>query len=277
MFRRGIQSAFSHAGLRVAGEPVVQFEGELCGVCLCCVPGVDAEAGGHSRGGGDAFPVCAGDGAEVAPIGGGVVGVVIFHAVVKEGVLPVRLSVQEVVFAEAVEWLCPAGCLCAQDDVVKEGDVHELAALGDGFGEFYVGIAGGGVAAGVVVYHDEAGGVADDGGAEDGARVGGDGGEGAAGNEDAADELFAAVEQEENEVFLCLIAQVADEVVVYCAGAAHFGAFHVLADGALAQLERCGQGGGFGGADAFAAFHDFTGIHGAEVGERAGGFFDAGG
>ena len=184
--------------------------------------------------------------------------------------------VQEVVFAEAVEGLGASRGLCAQDDVVKEGDVHELPALGDGFGEFYVGRAGGGVAAGVVVNHDKAGGVADDGGAEDGAGIGGDGGEGAAGDEHAADELFAAVEQEENEIFLCLIAQVADEVVIHCAGSAHFCAFHVLADGALAQLERGGQGGGLGGADSLAAFHDFPGIHGAEVGERASRFFDAG-
>lgn len=275
VFGGGIQPAFSHAGLWVACEPVIQLKGELGGVCLSGVPGVNTEAGGHARGGGDAFPVCAVDGAEVASIGGGVVGMVIFHAMGK-GAAGAGL-VQEVVFAEAVEGLGASRGLCAQDDVVKEGDVHELPALGNGFGEFYVGIAGGGVAAGVVVCHDEAGGVADDGGAEDGAGVGGDGGEGAAGDEHAADELFAAVEQEEDEVFLCLIAQVADEIVVYCARAAHFGSLQILADGALPQLEGGGQGGGLGGADSLAAFHDFPGIHGTEVGERTGGFFDAGG
>lgn len=159
--------------------------------------------------------------------------------------------------------------------MVKERDAHQFPALGDGFGKLYVGIAGGGVAAGVVVRHDDAGGVGDEGGAEDGARVGGDGGEGAAGDEAAADELFAAVQHEQDQVFLCLITQVADEVVIHRARAAQFRAFQVFAHGSLAQLKGGGQGGGFCGADSFAAFHDFPGIHGAEVGERAGGFLDA--
>ena len=79
MLRRGVQPGFAHSCFRVSGQPVVQLESQFCRVCLVGMPGVDAEAGGHAFGGCYAFPVAAGDGADVAAVGAGVVGVVIFH------------------------------------------------------------------------------------------------------------------------------------------------------------------------------------------------------
>lgn len=80
VFGGSVQPAFAHACLRVAGEPVIQLKSQLGGVGFCGVPRVDAEAGCHAGGGGDAFPIAPGDGTEVAAVGAGVVGVVIFHA-----------------------------------------------------------------------------------------------------------------------------------------------------------------------------------------------------
>ncbi len=183
-------------------------------------------------------------------------------------------SVKKIVFTEAVVGQGASGSFRAEDNVVKERNAHQLSALGNGLGQLRVGVAGCGVTAGMVVSHDDACSVGDECRAKDGTRVCRDGGESASGNKASANELFATVQHEKYQIFFGLIPQIADEVVIHGTRTAHFSAFQIFFHRSLSQFKGRRQGGGFGGADALAAFHDFPRIHGTQISKRACCFLD---
>src|SRR5262249_7442970 len=104
-------------------------------------------------------------------------------------------------FSERCVVLVPLLSRAADDDVVKDFNLEQLAGADEIAGDFDVGFAGSGVAAGMVVDEHDGGGVGCDGGFEHLARMHENGVECALGDFFDADESAASVEEHDGKAF----------------------------------------------------------------------------